>query len=53
MMACSIGTVINLLISSELFNKGVVWWLSATLGVIVGSVWNFSISKNLIWIKKI
>jgi len=48
---CSFGACLNLLISYSLFNNYNAWWISGFVGLLVGSVWNFSISRYIIWVK--
>lgn len=48
---CSFGASLNLLISYSLFNNYNTWWISGFVGLLVGSVWNFSISRYIIWVK--
>ena len=48
-VACSIGAFVNIQISSFLFKTGVSWWGAGLLGAIVGSVWNYAISKHFTW----
>ena len=48
-VACSIGAVTNLALAQFLFDRDIPWFLAGALGLIVGSVWNFSVTSALIW----
>lgn len=47
--ACSIGALTNLALAQFLFTRGIPWYLAGTLGLVVGSVWNFSVSSVFVW----
>ncbi len=51
-LACSIGVTININIASMLEARGLMWWLSGSLGAIIGAFWNFSISRYFTWSAK-
>ncbi|MBP9854310.1 MAG: glycosyltransferase family 2 protein [Candidatus Omnitrophica bacterium] len=48
-LACSIGAFVNIRIASFLYSRGVDWWGSGLLGAVVGSVWNYAITKTYTW----
>ena len=48
-MACSIGTVINVLVASYIFAAGVTWMLAGFLGAIAGSFWNYITTSLFTW----
>lgn len=48
-LVCSVGAFANVGAASFMNNHGQVWWLSASLGVIVGTVFNFSMTRFLVW----
>src|SRR5262249_23255703 len=47
--ACSIGAVNNIAVSKLLVGVGVHWALAGTAGMVVGSVWNYSVTAAFIW----
>jgi dolichol-phosphate mannosyltransferase len=47
--ACSIGLFSNLRIADRLYAYGLGWPLSSSLGIVVGSVWNYFVSSILVW----
>lgn len=48
---CSVGALANVGIASALFESDYVWWLSGLAGVIVGTVFNFSLARSYVWKK--
>jgi dolichol-phosphate mannosyltransferase len=49
-LACSVGAVANVVISSYIFNAQIAGWASAALsGALVSSVWNYGASSVLAW----
>jgi dolichol-phosphate mannosyltransferase len=52
MLACSLGTLGNVGIASFLFNRHTFWALSALVGIVVGTVWNYAMTATFTWKKK-
>ena len=48
-IVCSIGAFANVGAAAYFNNHGQVWWLSAILGIIVGTVFNFSMARFFVW----
>lgn len=48
-LSCGLGAVANVGVASVINSSGYSWWLSAFAGVIVGTVFNFSLSKSVVW----
>ena len=46
---CSIGAVANVGIATAAFASHYTWWASGLAGVIIGVVWNYTISSVLTW----
>jgi dolichol-phosphate mannosyltransferase len=51
MLICSLGAFANVGVAGYLFNEGKVWWAAALVGILIGTVFNFSLSKFYIWKK--
>ena len=51
LVACLIGALANLGISSQLFSTGIVWWLAGISGAIISAVWNFGVTRVIVWRK--
>jgi dolichol-phosphate mannosyltransferase len=48
-LACSLGLYLNLRVASGLFGIGVRWTLASLAGILIASVWNYSIGAILVW----
>jgi dolichol-phosphate mannosyltransferase len=48
-LACSLGAVSNFAIASFAYAQGFPWFLAALLGLMISSVWNFSVTSVLTW----
>jgi dolichol-phosphate mannosyltransferase len=48
-LACSLGLYLNLRVASGLFGLGVRWTLASLAGILIASVWNYSIGAILVW----
>ena len=48
---CAFGAVANVGVATWLYNLYPVVWISALAGVILGSVWNFTLSSLFVWRK--
>src|SRR3954471_18436199 len=44
-IACSIGLLINLTVADNARNAGAVWYVAGLLGLAVGSVWNYGVTR--------
>ena len=51
MLVCSIGAFANVGIASYLFSRQTTWALAAIAGIIVGAVWNYSMTTVYTWSK--
>jgi dolichol-phosphate mannosyltransferase len=48
-LTCSIGAVANVGMASALFDQHISWGLSALAGILVGTVWNYGVTKLYTW----
>jgi dolichol-phosphate mannosyltransferase len=48
-LACSLGALINLLVSDHLHSHGLIWWGAGLAGAVIGAVWNYMMSSVLAW----
>ncbi len=46
---CSIGALANVGMAGYLFGADVSWVLSALAGILVGTVWNYAVTKTYTW----
>ncbi len=49
LLACSFGAWANVVLSSDLSKAGVHWYAAGFAGILLGSVWNLSISSQVTW----
>jgi dolichol-phosphate mannosyltransferase len=48
-LACSFGAWSNALVARALFDAGVPWYLAGAAGILLSSVWNYSMSTFFTW----
>jgi len=48
-LACSIGAVANIGISSFMYDMKFQWVMSAVAGVVIGAVWNYAVTALYTW----
>jgi dolichol-phosphate mannosyltransferase len=48
-LACSIGGIANLGVSSTIYDFGRGWFPAAIAGILVGAVWNYAVTMMLTW----
>jgi dolichol-phosphate mannosyltransferase len=48
-LICGLGAVANVGIAAYVFRADQAWWVAGLAGVIVGSVWNYSVSSVFTW----
>ena len=48
-LICSIGVVSNISVASWLYSQDHRWWVAGLLGAIVSAVWNYAVSRTLVW----
>ena len=49
MLACSFGAWANVVFANSLWQSGTEWYLAGFAGIVLGSVWNLSISSLFTW----
>jgi dolichol-phosphate mannosyltransferase len=50
-LACSFGAWANVIFARALFQSGAPWYLAGIAGIILSSVWNYSIANLFTWQK--
>ncbi len=48
---CSLGAMANVGVAGYIYKIENVWWLSGLAGIVVGTVFNFTLSKYFVWKK--
>jgi dolichol-phosphate mannosyltransferase len=46
---CGIGAVANVGVATWLFGMNNAWWLAGIAGIVMGSVWNYTMSSLFVW----
>jgi len=49
---CLVGAVLNMGAAAWMYQHVGSWWQGALVGIVVGSVWNFLITKSTIWARR-
>jgi dolichol-phosphate mannosyltransferase len=49
MLICGIGAVVNVQSAEYLFEKNIPWWFAGAAGALVGAVWNYAVSTQIVW----
>ncbi len=50
-LACSVGALVNIQLSSFMFSNGVYWLLAGITGAFVGAIWNYAMTATFTWRK--
>src|SRR5437899_2317294 len=48
-LVCTVGAISNIGVASWLYTNEPVWWLAGLLGSLVGAVWNYAVSRTIVW----
>jgi dolichol-phosphate mannosyltransferase len=46
---CGLGAVGNVGMGSWVFHETARWWVAGVAGSIVGAIWNYLLSRSLVW----
>jgi dolichol-phosphate mannosyltransferase len=49
MLICGIGAVVNVQSAEYLFDQHIPWWFAGAAGALVGAVWNYAVSTQIVW----
>jgi len=49
MLICGIGAVVNVQSAEYLFDQHILWWFAGAAGALVGAVWNYAVSTQIVW----
>jgi dolichol-phosphate mannosyltransferase len=49
MVVCGVGAVANIGIAKALYYSNTAWTVAATMGAVIGVVWNYAVSATLVW----
>jgi dolichol-phosphate mannosyltransferase len=48
-LVCSFGAVVNVRIAEYFFENRIPWWLAGSIGALIGAVWNYAVSTQVVW----
>ncbi|MBV1707721.1 MAG: glycosyltransferase [Hyphomicrobiales bacterium] len=48
-VVCAFGSIVNLGIGDWLYDRHQLWWIAGLAGLIMGSVWNYTLSSIFVW----
>ena len=48
-LACSLGALSNIAVAKLLIDRGVQWTAAGITGIVIGSVWNYSVTAVFTW----
>ena len=46
---CGLGAIVNVQASEYLFQNHIPWWFAGAAGALVGAVWNYAVSTQIVW----
>ncbi len=46
---CGFGAIVNVQSAEYLFESGIPWWFAGTAGALIGAVWNYAVSTQIVW----
>ena len=49
MVICGMGAVVNIQSAEYLFENHITWWFAGAAGALVGAVWNYAVSTQIVW----
>jgi len=49
MVICGMGAVVNVQAAEYLFEQKIPWWFAGAAGALVGAVWNYAVSTQIVW----
>jgi dolichol-phosphate mannosyltransferase len=49
MIICGLGSIVNIQAAEYLFENHIPWWFAGTMGALVGAVWNYAVSTQIVW----
>lgn len=46
---CAVGALANVQTAEYLFEQSIPWWFAGTAGALIGAVWNYAVSTQIVW----
>ena len=49
MAICSLVAIVNVLSAEYLYEHAIHWWFAGAAGALIGAVWNYAVSTQIVW----
>ncbi len=49
MAICGLGAIVNVQSAEYLFHHSIHWWFAGVAGALIGAVWNYAVSTQIVW----
>jgi dolichol-phosphate mannosyltransferase len=49
MAICALGAIVNVQSADYLFDHSIPWWFAGAAGALIGAVWNYAVSTQIVW----
>lgn len=49
MAICALGALVNVQSAEYLYEHSIPWWFAGAAGAIIGAVWNYAVSTQIVW----
>lgn len=49
MAICSLGAIVNVQSADYLYDHSIPWWFAGAAGALIGAVWNYAVSTQIVW----
>jgi dolichol-phosphate mannosyltransferase len=46
---CGFGAIVNIQSAEYLFESRIPWWFAGVAGALIGAVWNYAVSTQIVW----
>jgi len=48
-LICGFGAIVNIQSAEYLFESHIPWWFAGASGALIGAVWNYAVSTQIVW----
>jgi dolichol-phosphate mannosyltransferase len=49
MAICALGAIVNVQSADYLYVHAIPWWFAGAAGALIGAVWNYAVSTQIVW----
>lgn len=49
MAICGLGAIVNVQCAEYLYENSIHWWFAGAAGALIGAVWNYAVSTQIVW----